>query len=188
MVGSWQADCSFAQSNSRAYAGRDVPRRARHHRAGPGVRGGTGTGSRVRAYRRPQHRVDDAVFPGHRGRVRRRRPGATGGPLRGPDRRERRVRRRDVLPPGRTDAVDQRATEYPDQRGSVLEARAAGTGWNVQFRSVDRDQFDTFRELPAERDHSFELPELFEPGAPRQTVGGVTPAQRDAGHGHRTGL
>lgn len=78
------------------------------------------------------------------------------------------------------DAVDERVTEYVDQEGSLLEARATDGGWEVQFRFVDRDQFDTFRELLVERDHSFELLELFEPGAPRQTVGEVTSAQREA--------
>jgi hypothetical protein len=102
------------------------------------------------------------------------------GRIGGPDRRGRRVRRREVLQPDWAEAVDQRRTECLDQEGSLLAVRATDAGREVQFRFADRDQFDTFRELPAERDHSFELLELFEPGAPRQTVGEVTPAQQEA--------
>ena len=78
------------------------------------------------------------------------------------------------------DEVDERVTEYVDQRGSVLAATATDRGWEAQFRFVAREQFDVFRELLNDRGHSFELLDLFEPGAPRQTAGEVTPAQREA--------
>lgn len=78
------------------------------------------------------------------------------------------------------DAVDQRVTEYVDQAGSIVEAKATHGGWEMQFRFADREQFDAFRELLAEREYAFALLELFEPGAPRETGGQVTPAQREA--------
>lgn len=78
------------------------------------------------------------------------------------------------------DEVIERVTEYVDQQGSLLMAKATDRGWEVQFRFVEREQFDAFRALLAERDHSFELLELFDPGAPRQTMGEVTPPQHRA--------
>lgn len=78
------------------------------------------------------------------------------------------------------DAVDRRITEYIDTAGSILSAKATQDGWEVRFRFTSREQFDTFRAMIDERGHSFELLDLFEPGAPRQTEGGVTPRQREA--------
>lgn len=76
--------------------------------------------------------------------------------------------------------VNERITEYIDRDGSILLAEATSAGWELQIRFTSRDQFDAFRESLAERDHSFELLSLSEPGAPRQTMGEVTPSQRDA--------
>lgn len=78
------------------------------------------------------------------------------------------------------DEVDERITAYIDREGSILSAEATSEGWEVQLRFASRDQFDNFRERLRENGHSFTLLELFEPGAPRQTMGELTPPQRDA--------
>lgn len=75
--------------------------------------------------------------------------------------------------------VDQRIDTYVDQRGSILDAEANADAWNVRIRFVSRDQFDAFRDALTERGTSFELRDLTEPGAPRQTFGELTPDQRD---------
>lgn len=69
---------------------------------------------------------------------------------------------------------------YVDKEGSILRADATNDGWVVEFRFVDRTQFDEFRTTLQERGHAFELLSLYEPGSPRQTEGEVTSAQRKA--------
>ncbi|WP_226023722.1 helix-turn-helix domain-containing protein [Halomicrobium salinisoli] len=76
--------------------------------------------------------------------------------------------------------VDERIDEYVDQRGSILDAEATALGWQLRIRFVSRDQFDTFRDALTERGTGFQLRNLTEPGAPRQSFGSVTPEQRDA--------
>lgn len=78
------------------------------------------------------------------------------------------------------ESVIERINEYIAQSGSILDASASSAGWQVRFRFVSRDQFDAFREHLQEQDMSFQLDDLTEPGAPRQTFGEVTPNQRDA--------
>ncbi|WP_226013299.1 helix-turn-helix domain-containing protein [Halomicrobium salinisoli] len=76
--------------------------------------------------------------------------------------------------------VDERIDEYVDQRGSILDAEATALGWQLRIRFVSRDQFDAFRDALTERGTGFQLRNLTEPGAPRQSFGSVTPEQRDA--------
>ncbi|WP_225336476.1 helix-turn-helix domain-containing protein [Halomicrobium urmianum] len=76
--------------------------------------------------------------------------------------------------------VDERIDDYVDQRGSILDAEANALGWQLRIRFVSRDQFEAFRDALSERETSFELRSLTEPGAPRQSFGSVTPEQRDA--------
>lgn len=78
------------------------------------------------------------------------------------------------------DEVDERIDTYVDQRGSILDAEANADGWQLRIRFVSRDQFDSFRDALAEQGVGFELLDLTEPGAPRQTFGELTPDQRDA--------
>jgi len=78
------------------------------------------------------------------------------------------------------DEVDERITGYVDENGSILIAKATDQGWQIQFRFTSRGQFDAFREQMVERGYSFDLLELFEPEAPRQMMGEVTPSQRAA--------
>lgn len=79
-----------------------------------------------------------------------------------------------------SDAVDERVNAYVDREGSILQAEATAEGWEVQIRFTSRDQFDAFREALTERGHSFALLALFEPGAARESIGDLTPSQRDA--------
>lgn len=78
------------------------------------------------------------------------------------------------------DRVDERIDAFVDHEGSILRADASGDGWEIEFRFVNRDQFDAFRATLQDRGHDFELVEIYEPGTPRQTTAGLTPAQRDA--------
>lgn len=78
------------------------------------------------------------------------------------------------------ESVETRINEYLDKEASILDASANSEGWRLRIRFVNRDQFDTFREHLHERDMSFQLNHLTEPGAPRQTVGEITPDQRNA--------
>lgn len=79
-----------------------------------------------------------------------------------------------------TSVVDERVNAYLDQEASLLEAHADATGWRVKIRFATRDQFDAFREHLTEQGQSFHLEQLTEPGAPRESAGDLTPAQRDA--------
>lgn len=78
------------------------------------------------------------------------------------------------------DEVDELITKFVDREGTVLQAEATADGWRLQMRFATRDQLDTFRRLLDDLGSPYELVELFEPGAPRQTAGNVTPTQRDA--------
>lgn len=78
------------------------------------------------------------------------------------------------------DEVDERIDAYVDQRGSILDAEANADEWQMRIRFVDREQFDAFRDALAEQGTWFELRDLTEPGAPRQTFGKLTPDQRNA--------
>jgi hypothetical protein len=78
-----------------------------------------------------------------------------------------------------SDDVERRIDDYLDQEGSLLTARATDEGWRVRFRFVTREQFDAFRKQLRERDVSYTLLELTEPGTPRQSFGNLTPEQRD---------
>lgn len=74
----------------------------------------------------------------------------------------------------------ERISSYIDKEGSILQANATDNGWVLEIRFVSRDQFDEFRTTLREQGHAFELLNIYEPGAPRQTEGEVTPAQRNA--------
>ena len=79
-----------------------------------------------------------------------------------------------------TDSVVERVNTYLDKGGSILEAEATAERWEVKMRFASRDQFDTFREVLNEQDHSFELLDITEPGSPRESMGGLTSHQRNA--------
>lgn len=79
-----------------------------------------------------------------------------------------------------TDEVNERIDAYVDQQGSILDAEATADGWKLRIRFVSRDQFDAFRDALTEQGTGFELRDLTELGAPRQTFGELTPHQRDA--------
>lgn len=79
-----------------------------------------------------------------------------------------------------SDDVVDRIDAYLDQEASLLDAKASDEAWRVRIRFASRDQFDTFCSQMDERDDGYELLELVEPGAPRQSVGRLTPGQRDA--------
>ncbi|WP_331233620.1 helix-turn-helix domain-containing protein [Natronorarus salvus] len=79
-----------------------------------------------------------------------------------------------------SEPVEERVNAYIDKEGSILNATATADGWRVTFRFATRDQFEAFRTTVVERDHAFELLELFEPGSPRTSMPRVTPAQRTA--------
>jgi predicted DNA binding protein len=79
-----------------------------------------------------------------------------------------------------TEPVIERINSYLDREASLLQASANSDGWRVQIRFGTRDQFDTFREYLSDEDYQFRMLQLTEPGAPRQTFGGVTPDQREA--------
>lgn len=79
-----------------------------------------------------------------------------------------------------TDEVDERIDTYIDQRGSILDAEADADGWHLRIRFVSHDQFDAFRDALTDQGMEFELRDLTQPGAPRQTFGELTPGQRDA--------
>lgn len=79
-----------------------------------------------------------------------------------------------------TDEVAERVHAYIDHEGSILSAEASREGWELRFRFATRDQFDQFREALDRGDRRFELIELTEPSRPRESVGSLTPAQRDA--------
>ncbi|QLG48689.1 helix-turn-helix domain-containing protein [Natrinema halophilum] len=73
----------------------------------------------------------------------------------------------------------ERLSSYIDKEGSILRADATDDRWELEIRFVSRDQFDEFRTILQKRGHTFKLLNLYEPGAPRQTEGKVTPAQRN---------
>ena len=77
-------------------------------------------------------------------------------------------------------SVQNRIDSCLDKAASILDASVDAEGWRIQVRFVRRDQFDVFREYMQERDIPFQLTQLTEPGAPRQTYGGLTPGQRAA--------
>lgn len=76
------------------------------------------------------------------------------------------------------EATDERIDAYIDQRGSILDAEADADAWRMRIRFVSREQFDAFRDALDEQGQRFELRDLTEPGAPRQTFGELTPDQR----------
>lgn len=78
-----------------------------------------------------------------------------------------------------SDSVIDRINTYLDQEASLLEAKASNEGWRIQIRFALRDQFDAFCSQMDERDEGYELLELVKPSAPRQSVGQLTPRQRD---------
>lgn len=78
------------------------------------------------------------------------------------------------------DEVNERITSYVDHEGSILQADATDDGWELEIRFVTREQFDEFRTALREQGCDFELLNIYEPGSPRQTMGDVTPTQRDA--------
>lgn len=78
------------------------------------------------------------------------------------------------------EAVKNRIDRYVDKEASILTARAGSNGWQLQIRFVGRDQFEEFREYLDGHGLSYRLVDITEPGAPRQSYGRITPAQRNA--------
>lgn len=79
-----------------------------------------------------------------------------------------------------SDDVIQRITTFIDMEASILDATADTECWRLRVRFISRAAFDDFCEHLGAEGTSFDLLELVEPGAPRQTFGDLTPAQRDA--------
>jgi predicted DNA binding protein len=78
------------------------------------------------------------------------------------------------------DEVEDWVDAYVDQEASILQAKATDAGWQVKIRFADRDQFDAFADQLNERDHSFNLLDLFDSGSPPASYGGLMAAQHDA--------
>lgn len=79
-----------------------------------------------------------------------------------------------------SDDVTRQVDAFLDRDGSILHARASADGWRIRIRFGSRDRFQAFRDRARDRDLSFDLRSLSEPGSPRRASGGVTPDQRDA--------
>lgn len=77
-------------------------------------------------------------------------------------------------------AVERRFDAYLDKQASLLSARGTADGWRVRIRFVHREQFEAFRETVREEGQSFNLLTLTHPDASHQSVGALTPEQRDA--------
>jgi len=79
-----------------------------------------------------------------------------------------------------SDKVEDRIDRFVDKEASILAASANSEGWRIQIRFANRDQFDDFRAFLEAQGYSFDLVDLTEPGAPRQSYGELTPVQRNA--------
>jgi len=79
-----------------------------------------------------------------------------------------------------SEEVTRRIDLILDRDGSILHARASADGWRIEIRFGSRERFQEFRDRMRDRDLSFDLLGLSEPGSPRQVSGEVTPDQRDA--------
>lgn len=67
-----------------------------------------------------------------------------------------------------------------DKEASILNAEVEHGEWHLRLRFISRDQFEAFRDYLADQGLSFRLRNLTETATPRQEMGGLTEAQRDA--------
>lgn len=67
-----------------------------------------------------------------------------------------------------------------DMEATILNAEVENGEWNLRVRFATRDQFERFREYLREQGLTFRLRNLTESSSPRQEMGGLTAAQRDA--------
>ncbi|WP_227380831.1 helix-turn-helix domain-containing protein [Haladaptatus halobius] len=79
-----------------------------------------------------------------------------------------------------SDAVEQFINALIDTEGSILNAETHNGNWRLRIRFATRDQFEDFQDYLAEQNHPFRLLDLYEPSSPRQEMGELTTAQRDA--------
>lgn len=79
-----------------------------------------------------------------------------------------------------SDVVKRRIDIFVDKEGAILEAAGSDGTWRVRVRFASRTQFEIFRDHFADKEYSFALLDITEPGSPRQTHGELTPDQRDA--------
>lgn len=79
-----------------------------------------------------------------------------------------------------SNTVKHRIDRFLDMEASILAATADANGWRMRLRFSTREQFDTFREYLTEQGNSFTLLDLTQPRAPHQTIGELTPEQRNA--------
>lgn len=78
------------------------------------------------------------------------------------------------------ESTKEQINSYLDKAASILDASANCEGWRVKIQFATRDHFDVFCKQLREQEISYELKQLLEPGAPRQSFGKITPDQRDA--------
>ena len=69
--------------------------------------------------------------------------------------------------------------EVVDQHGTVLEASASSDGWQFKIRFTAQSQVETFREHFDEQGVRFDVQQLTQPDAPRQSSFGLTDNQRE---------
>lgn len=67
-----------------------------------------------------------------------------------------------------------------DMEATILNAAVENGEWSLRVRFASRDQFETFRQYLDEQGLGFRLRTITESSAPRQEMGGLTAAQRDA--------
>jgi predicted DNA binding protein len=79
-----------------------------------------------------------------------------------------------------SDTVKHRIDVFLDKEGSILTAAGSDGGWRARVRFASREQFEAFRAYFTDKDYSFDLVDMIEPGNPHQTFGELTPAQHDA--------
>lgn len=79
-----------------------------------------------------------------------------------------------------SDEVAALVDSWLDADGSMLRARTSDREWRLRVRFPDREQFDRFRSSLSARDVSFQLDDLTRSTGPRQQLGSVTAAQREA--------
>jgi predicted DNA binding protein len=79
-----------------------------------------------------------------------------------------------------SDDVIQHVDAAIDKEASILNAEAENGEWHLRVRFVSREQFEAFRDYLADQGLTFRLQNLTESTTPRQEMGGLTDAQRDA--------
>lgn len=79
-----------------------------------------------------------------------------------------------------SDELIQHVDTAIDREASILDAEVKNGEWHLRIRFVSRDQFRDFREYLSDQDLTYRLRTITETTTPRQEMGGLTGAQRDA--------